>query len=76
MTEQHAFIFLLNQPSSLATISTLIVTICRRASTKHGNAAASEARIEAGFEGCYASMQPKSCSADCTKLLLIRAKRD
>ncbi len=29
---------------------------------QHGNAAASEGRIEADHEGCYASMQPESCS--------------
>lgn len=56
MTEWHAFTCLLNQPSNLATISTTIMTICRRA-TKHGSAAAFEGRIEASVRGCYAIMQ-------------------
>ncbi len=44
---------------------------------QHSSAAASEGRCDADAEYCYVSMQPKSCSADCSKvLLLIRPKRD
>ncbi len=77
MTEQHAFLLLLNQRSNLATVSTLIVTICRCASTNMAMQLLLKAGLRQIMKAVMPVCSPKAAATDCSEaLLLIRAKRD